>query len=160
MSHNAEHIHANLDACGVEFVYEPISKGKGSDKVQLRDNAPRLHIMEIDLAREAFGDSAIMFGVNNTSWDVKCEGVVREMIVKNRKVTNAELERACIDSLLGARANGRQAPSIVLPDGTRWVGDRDSVAIGAAVIAGYVDVGVPVEVAQGLAAAYVKGLGL
>lgn len=105
-----EDIVANPMKYGFEWRYEWIpQRGTGNAKVQLRDNpAPLPFMLDSELYGKCFGKQSHVDSFNGTSPQVKGQNIIRTEIEKNRKVSDTDLMRALVRSIMFAvrRAGG------------------------------------------------------
>jgi len=81
---------------GFKWYTAPIAK----NKMELRKDAPRVEVVDLDKFVESFGSAVVLAAMNGTSLDVSVESVVREAIFKNRAVTNDTLREAIVSRVL------------------------------------------------------------
>jgi hypothetical protein len=100
-----EHIIANPQEYGFEWRYDwTPAKGTGKDKVLMRGKvpAPLPFAIDADLFSRSFGGTLLTQAFNGTSGRVEAQDVVRTEIEKNRKITDSDLQRAIVRSVLFA----------------------------------------------------------
>lgn len=90
---------------GIRWETEPVSKRNGpngSDTVEWRADAQIPHVVDLDAARKGFGDTAVLAGLNGTSWRVAAQDVARR---NDRKMPIAQLRAAVVARLKGIRTH-------------------------------------------------------
>jgi hypothetical protein len=106
VSLGAAHIAKNPWDYGFQWSDGPISGrlSKGGDLVLLRKECPRIEVRpdQVPMFLATFGTAIVAKAINGTSIDVTCERIARDMLVKDRSVTDAQLkERMVASALLG-----------------------------------------------------------
>lgn len=98
-----EDIIANPAKYGFEWRYDwAPARGVGKDKTLLRDSAPLPRVVDSDLFARSFGGQILVDSFNGSSGKVEAQEVVRSEIEKNRKITDSDLQRAIVRSVLFA----------------------------------------------------------
>lgn len=118
-----EDIVAHPEKYGFEwrYIWTP-AKGTGKDKVLMRGEvpAPLPFVVNAELFAKSFGGQILIDAFNGTSGRVEAQDVVRSEIEKNRKITDSDLMRAIVRSVLFAirRAGGGGGNRTVYVDPT------------------------------------------
>jgi hypothetical protein len=84
-----------------EVAFQPENQGA---KVSLGD-APFTKVVDVALFEKQF-PGVILAALNGTSIKVFCQGVTRRMKLRDRAVSEAEMQKAVLDALRGVRSRG------------------------------------------------------
>jgi hypothetical protein len=141
-----EDIIANPHKYGMEWRYDwTPAKGTGKDKVLMRGEvpAPLPYVIDAKLFMESFGGSLLTSAFNGTSGRVEAQDVVRTEIEKNRKISDSDLQRAIVRSVLFAIrrvGGGGGTRTVFIVNGKQFKTEAEALAASKAVET-YKDVG-------------------
>lgn len=101
---NIDHMIDNPTAYGFEWKYGDLHRGEKKD-VLVRANVPYpffSNVCRVDLVRSTFGDAFVLAVFDGTSVKVITQRARRD-IINNPTITDRELQRLCIQRMLGIR---------------------------------------------------------
>lgn len=133
---------------GISWTAEKVSRTEGNTKIQIRGDAQIPTLVDLDKAREHFGDTVLLGSINGTSWRVMAQDVSRRALA-NGPVDADALKQMVYDRLRGVRnatVATRVVKSYALPNGTSYNG-TDLIEYQQAFIAAMVDLGLSSDIA-------------
>lgn len=107
---NIEKIIANPSDFGIKFDHAPVAKKEGAVKVEL-GSVPILMIVDVDKFRTTVenADNIIAVHLNGSSIRVHAQGIARDALLKNRKISDGELKVMQVKAILLAVRMVRQS---------------------------------------------------
>ena len=137
---------------GFEWAYGPVSKEAGpnrTDRAVIREDAPYVRVTDVVKFETAF-PGKILQSLNGTSIKVRCQGVTRPAILKDRNVSNDELQTRIINAMKNIRSGGGTR-TVVKFRGLNGQDYASELEMQQANIAHLVDSGVPADIARQVA---------